>query len=151
VIVTSTDNDDLIKVIGCHGLNDNISTAFSGAAAGALFQTGNNIDGYGVNVLSGATVVPDPLLKGKYIRIQGQTTGAAYVLGALAVNPLEKGFTFTIEFFNNAGGAVTGWTLNAMYHVAAAIPTADLAKTAVTFRWDGISSVCREVSRAQTI
>jgi len=153
VRMTSSSNDDMMRVIGCFGLANNIANPFvetTSPASRGLYQAGNFIDGYTQDLTSGGNHTPSPILRGRYIRLRGTTTGAAYTVNALTTNPISRDFDFTIEFFNNAGGAVTGWTLNAMYHTSAAIPTADLAKTAVTFRWDSVASVAREVARAQT-
>lgn len=126
----------------------------SGAAVLSSYFANGNDDGtgglYSIALTSGGTATPDWLRGNARVRIEGTTTGVAYVVAAPTTLPTENGTQITIEFFNNAGGAVTGWTLNAVYHVAAAIPTANLAKTCVVFQWDATSSVLREVARGQT-
>lgn len=153
VKVTSSDNDDLIRVVACEGLANNMSAGFSEGTSGqarALFQVGNMIDGYAQDLTSGGTHTLDPFLRGRYIRLRGTTTGSAYAISSPVQNANTRDFDFTVEFFNNAGGAVTGWTLPANMRVSAIVPVADLAKTAVTFRWDSAALVYRETARAQT-
>lgn len=118
------------------------------AADPQLYQQGNNVDGYTVNVLSGATATPDRS-QGPQIRIRGTTTGSAYVVAAPTPPPttLMGDVYLEIDFFNNAGGAVTGWTLNAVYHMDA-VSTTNLEHTFYRLKWDPNSSVWRQVSRS---
>jgi hypothetical protein len=107
------------------------------------------VDGYTVNVLSGATVTPDRA-QGPQIRIRGTTTGIAYVVAAPTPAP-SLGSTRDIDlyltFFNNAGGAVTGWTLDAAYHMDA-VSTVNLEYTSYHLKWDADASVWRQFSRS---
>jgi hypothetical protein len=89
---------------------------------------GNDVNGYAVNVLSGATATPDRS-KGRHIRISG---------------------TLYISFRNAAGGAITGWTMAADYHLSAGPSTTDGQITSYHLKWDADASVWREFSRAVT-
>jgi len=112
-------------------------------------QFGNSVDGYTVDVTSGGTVTPDRS-KGPHIRIRGTTTAVAYVVAA--PTPIPTGMRdvyLRLSFFNNAGGAVTGWTLNGTYHMAA-VSTTNLEYTSYTLVWDADAAVWREHSRAVT-
>lgn len=152
VLISSSSNDDLIRLIGSRGLANNVSIplADSGAAANNFIQIGNDIEGSasGSAITSGATFTPSPILLGPYAKATGTTTGSAYIVAAPANAPNYPGFKMTIQFFNNAGGAVTGWTLNAIYKVASAISTTNLDKTTITFCFDGVN--WREAGRAVT-
>lgn len=108
-------------------------------------------DGTTVNVTSGSTVTPDRTA-GPELRIRGTTTGAAYIIAAPTPPPPAgyRDVVFVIHFYNNTGGAVTGWTMNAAYHLTAAISTVDTEHTMLTLRWDADSSVWREAARAVT-
>jgi len=152
VILTSSDNNDQIRVIANAGLANNVGTAFSETSphSRGLFQVGNLIEGYETTVTSGGTFTPSPILRGEHIRVSGTTTGVAYVVAAPPTNPISRTARMVIEFFNNAGGAVTGWTLNAIYKVNGAISTTNLDKTTITFIWDAPTSVWREQSRVVT-
>lgn len=151
VLVTSSNNNDIIRVIGCTGLSENVTTPFSqvGTAASQFYQSGNNIESLAsASITSGQTFTPSPVLSGQFAKVTGTTTGSAYVVAAPANPPPQPGFAMTIQFFNNAGGAVTGWTLNATYRVASAISTTNLDKTTITFQWDGAN--WREIARVVT-
>lgn len=152
VVLTSSDNNDMIRVIGCAGLAQNVGAPFSevSPASQTLYQVGNLIDGYTIDLTSGSTFTPDPFLKGENIRVRGTTTGVAYVVAAPATNPVGRRARMTIQFFNNAGGAVTGWTLNAIYKVTGAISVNNLDKTMIEFVWDSSALAWRELARAVT-
>jgi hypothetical protein len=117
-----------------------------------LRQWGNDVDGYTVNVLSGATVTPDRS-KGRHIRIAGTTTGAAYTVAAPTPAP-SLGSLYDLDlyisFVNAAGGAITGWTMNAVYHLSAGPSTTDTQVTSYHLKWDVTASVWREFSRTVT-
>lgn len=125
--------------------------AFFGAATepGDLYIDTLDLTGMTQNVTSGGSYTPDRA-RGSVHRIRGTTTGVAYTVNAPTPTPARDGTRLTLHFFNNAGGAVTGWTLNAVYHVSAAISTVDTNHTMVTFAWDANSSVWREDGRAVT-
>ncbi len=140
VKITSSDNTDFIQVIGCRGLNANMGTPFTATApfARALKSIGN----FAVNpsttaVTSGSTVTPEPLLQGPVFLYRGTTTGSAYIVAPPTNLPFDVGSELTLRFHNNAGGAVTGWTLDVIYVKSAIIPVGDTLKTTVTFFWDG--------------
>lgn len=149
VLLTSSDNNDLMRVVGCTGLANNVTTAFSasGSAARMLYQAGNLIDGYSEDVASGGTVTPAPHTKGTAIRFRGTSAGVAITV-ALPTAPNQPGFKMTTQFFNNV--AVTGWTLNAGYHTAtgaAAISGTSGDKTTISWEYDIASAVWRELGR----
>lgn len=151
VLVTSSDNNDLIRVIGCSGLSSNVSTPFSDASGGNnLLQVHNGINASSAAVISGGTVTPSPSLNGPYLYVTATTTGVAYVVAApLMTLPQLRGTQLTIRFFNNAGGAVTGWTLNPIYKITATpISVNNLDQTTIVFTWDGTN--WRETSRVVT-
>jgi hypothetical protein len=113
---------------------------------------GNDINGYTVNVTTGATVTPDRS-KGRHIRIRGTTTGSAYVVAAPTPAPSlgdTRDLDLYITFYNNAGGAVTGWTMNAAYRTSAGPSTVNLEMTSYHFKWDADVSVWREFARSVT-
>lgn len=112
-------------------------------------ENNNGIDGYTVNVLSGATATPDRS-KGRHIRIVGTTTGVAYVVAAPTPAPslgATRDTDLFLTFYNNAGGAVTGWTLNAAYHMDA-VSTVNLEMTSYHLKWDADIQVWRQFSRS---
>jgi hypothetical protein len=109
----------------------------------------SNVDGDSVDVTSGGTVTPNRML-GPELRIRGTTTGAAYIIAAPVPVPNARDTVYTLHFFNNTGGAVTGWTMNAAYHLTGAISTVNGEHTELTLRWDEDSSVWRETARAVT-
>lgn len=150
VKITSDDNNDQIRVIGCTGLSSNVSTPFTAGVAPAsrcLYQVGNGVEGATTVVLTGAACTPSPILAGRVVRLEATTGAGTVTVNALAVNPINRGFQMMVEFYNHAGGAVT-WSLNAMYHVSTTIPTTDTHIISVLFEWDGV--VMRERSRADT-
>lgn len=113
---------------------------------------GNDINGYAVNVLTGATVTPDRA-RGRHIRISGTTTGSAYTVAAPTPSPSlgdTRDLDLYISFRNAAGGAVTGWTMNAAYHLSAGPSTTDTQITSYHLKWDADASVWREFGRAVT-
>lgn len=115
-----------------------------------LRQQGNGVDGYTVNVTSGSTVTPDRS-QGPHIRIRGTTTGSAYVVAAPTPTPTGLRDTYLrLTFYANAGGAITGWTMNAVYHLSAGPSTTDGQLTSYVLLWDADASVWREFSRAVT-
>lgn len=112
---------------------------------------GNDINGYTVNVASGATVTPDRS-KGRHIRIRSSSTGVAHVVAAPTPAPSlgdVRDVDLYISFFNNAAAPITGWTLNAAYRMAA-VSTTNLEYTSYHLKWDADASVWREFSRSVT-
>lgn len=101
------------------------------------------------DLTSGGSYTPDRS-RGSIHRIRGTTTGVAYTVAAATPTPARDGTILVLHFYNNAGGAVTGWTLNAVYHVNSAISTVDTNHTMLTLRWDASASVWREVARGVT-
>lgn len=157
---TSTGTD--FAVIGCATLRTGLglySKAFDMSAISTdprLRQYANGDDGPSsdTTVLSGGTVTPDRGY-GIDFRYRGTTTGAAYIVNAPTPTPVagtsgQRDTLIRLILHNNAAGAVTGWNLNAVYHTTGAISTTDGNITAVTFDWDPISSVWREIARAVT-
>jgi hypothetical protein len=143
-----------VRIIGGDISTTNGSTPLnmSGLAADRDVRWwGCGVDGYTVNVLSGATVTPDRS-QGPHIRIRGTSTGSAYVVAA-PTPPPSLGSTRDIDlfltFYNNAGGAITGWTLDAAYHMAA-VSTTNLEMTSYHLKWDADIQVWREFSRSVT-
>lgn len=136
------------NVIGCPSLGST-ATPFVFTGAQRVVQIGNGIDGYTEDVASGGTMQPDQQ-HGDDITIRGTTTGVAYVISAPAITPTARGQKLILRFYNNAGGAVTGWTLNAIYHTTGVINTADGNTTAVTFLWNLERSIWQENCRAVT-
>lgn len=116
---------------------------------GDLHQAGNHLDGSTENVTSGGTALPK-IEKGYYCRFVGTTTGVAYAVSAPTWIPQVHGKEITLVFVNGAGGAVTGWTLNAIYEVTGIIPTTDAHSIVVKFTYDPVNSRWREVCRADT-
>lgn len=120
-----------------------------------FYQFGNGIDGLTADVTSGGTVQP-VYAKGKYFRFRGTTTGSAYIVSAPDVTAanVPRGTEITLEFVNAAGGAVTGWTLDAIYKTTASIPTTDGHSIQVKFAADpngsGFGGNWREIARADT-
>lgn len=115
-----------------------------------MFAT--NIDGYTVNVLSGATATPDRA-KGNFIRIRATTTGAAITIAAPTPTPLTtaRGLTMVLDIFNNAGGAMShAYTMDAVYHLATAPNQTDLNHNVYLLAWDPDSSVWRQISLSVT-
>jgi hypothetical protein len=159
---TSTGQD--FTVVGCLQLRSGVglyAVPFDMSAISTdprLRQYGNGMDGYAENVTSGGTVTPNRSY-GADIRYTGTTTGVAYVVAAPIPTPAAgatsgmRDTLLRLTFNNAAGGAVTGWSLNAAYHLASATPTistTNLDITVVTFQWDATASVWREISRAVT-
>lgn len=141
----------VFRVIACTGLfNESVTTAFSvvGTDPG-LYQHGNDVDGYTVNVASGATFTPDRL-RGNDIRARMTSTGVACPVAAPTPNPAAtaRNVDLTLTLYNNAGGAITGWSLNAIYHVSAAPSSVDGDLTVYRLRWDADASVWRQISRS---
>jgi hypothetical protein len=127
------------------------TTKFSfGAAAepAGFYQYGNGADGTSVTVATTSAVTPNRVL-GDEIRYNATGSGITVTVNAPTPTPARRGVRLTIHFFNNNAG-VTTWTLNAIFHVNAAISTTTLESTAVTFAWDNDGSVWREISRAVT-
>lgn len=121
-----------------------------------LRRIGDGVSGYTVDVASGGTVTPNRSL-GHQIRIRGTTTGVAYTIAAPTPKPRSTADGLPmydeylrLSFYNNAGGAVTGWTLNAIYHKSAAPSTVDGEVTTYVFFWDPDAAVWREQSRVVT-
>lgn len=121
--------------------------------AGLRVKDNYNLSGTSVNAVSGATITPDRMA-GENLRIRGATTGSAYTINAPTPVPasVSNGYDifYRISFFNNAGGAITGWTLNAAYHVSSGPSTTDGQITSYIFKWDPDASVWREYSRSVT-
>lgn len=141
------------RVRDCIGL-DSYTTAFdlSGLAIDPdLRQSGNRIDGYTVNVTSGGTVTPDRS-KGPHIRIRGTTTGVAYTVNAPVPSPGTslRDVYLRLTFYNNAGGPITGWTMNPVYHLSSGPSITDGQLTSYVLMWDPDALVWREYSRSVT-
>lgn len=139
-------NANQVVVVGCSPS----TTPFSfGTGTSDITQMANGIEGSTADVLSGGSVTPS-WPNGAEIRYRGTTTGAAYIVNSPNPTPSRRGVRLTLHFFNNAGGAVTGWNLSAIYHTTAAIPTTDLHHIIVVFEYDIDSAVWREISRSDT-
>jgi hypothetical protein len=140
-----------LNLVGCNfsGLTTKI-THTPATDIGIRFVN-SGFDGYTEDVASGGAVTPNRT-KGTDIRYRGTTTGVAYTVGPPIPAPSasQRDIFITFEFFNNAGGAVTGWTFNAVYHTTGAISTTDGNITTIRFKWDADASAWREVSRAVT-
>lgn len=141
----------LFSIVGCPALGSagGGGIIINGANDPFISQSGNSVIGTTVDVASGGTATPN-LALGPHLRIRGTSTGVAYVVAAPIPAAPQKFSDLVIEFFNNAGGAVTGWTLNAIYHTTGAISTTNLDHTMVWFKYDASLNVYREVSRAVT-
>jgi hypothetical protein len=126
---------------------------FGGATSPALtkFSDNQGIEGLSIDVTSGGSVTPDRS-KGPVLRVRGTTTGAAYTINAPTPTPtsLDRNIYLTLILFNNAGGAVTGWNFNAIYHISAAAAVTDTNRTTYVLHWDPDSSIWVEVSRSAT-
>lgn len=141
-------------VVGCPTLRSAAGTVTTPFDLSALTtnprfrQWGNEVDGYATTVTSGGTFTPD-LSRGNYIRVVGTTTGAAYTvaLPIPAPSTLMQGYMMVLDFHNGAGGAITGWTLNAGYHMSA-VSTTDTEHTVYHLWWDTTSSVWRQIARS---
>ncbi len=143
-----------ITIIGCPQLGSNTTTAIDMSALAVdpiLRQWGNRVDGYTVNVLTGATATPDRS-RGPQIRIRGTSTGSAYTVAAPTPPPTStmNEVYLKLDFFNDAGGAVTGWTMDAAYHLSAGPSTVNGEHTTYLLEWDPNSSVWRQISRSVT-
>lgn len=153
-------------VIGCPSFREALGayvTPFDMSALATdvrFFQYANQVDGYQEDVASGGTVTPNRT-RGTDIRYRGTTTGVAYTVNAPVPTPVAgatagmRDTLLRLTFHNNAGGAVTGWNLNAAFHrgpagAPAAIDTTDTYVTVITFQWDARDSVWREISRVVT-
>ncbi len=117
-------------------------------------QWGNGIDASATSGATGAAQTP-VLYTGNEVNLTAASGGAGVVtVNAPAILPgtstSDVNLFWDFIFKNAATGAVT-WTLNAVYVVAAAIPTTDAHTIAVRFRWDRTTSKLREVSRADTV
>lgn len=119
--------------------------------AGTYIANNVGFEGISVNVASGGTVTVDRSA-GPVIRIRATSTGVAYTVNAPTPTPPAGSYNtyLTMLFFNNAGGAVTGWNLNAAYHSPVAIALTDGAITTVVFKWDPDASVWRGTSGGTT-
>lgn len=152
VLLTSSDNNDFARVIGCTGLANNVTTPFTEVipASRMLYQEGNNVDGYSVDVAAAGSHTPTPLTKGPNIRVRATSVGII-TINAPATNPIKNGYKMSIHFFNNGGGGIT-WVMNAIYHmVGAAVPAGtDGHHIVVDFEWDLSATVFREVARGDT-
>lgn len=158
---SSTGHVGNFTVIGCPSLRAGLglfSVPFDMSALTTdprFRQFGNEVDGYTTDVTSGSTVTPDRSNGWPHIRIRGTTTGSAYTVAAPIPTPINgtsgmRNLELKISFYNNASGAITGWTLNAVYHTTGAISTTDGEITTVTFVWDPDAAVWRETARAVT-
>lgn len=116
-----------------------------------LRQWGNRVDGYTQNVASGATATVDRS-KGPEMRIRATSTGVAIVIPAPSPVPTSgmRDVYITLRIFNNAGGAMTAYTMNAVYHLTAVPSTVDLETTTYRLLWDPDRAIWSEQSRAVT-
>ena len=120
-----------------------------------LLQQANGLDGETANILSGGTYAP-LYSKGTKFRIKGTTTGSAYNVSApdVVASNVPRDTVITITFVNAAGGAVTGWTLDAIYKTTASIPLTDGHSIQVQFLADpngsGFGGNWREIARSDT-
>lgn len=150
-VIIAAPSTIVVTIFCCPGIATH-TTPFSISGSNlVLNQFANGVDGYSIDVTTGGTVTPD-LSKGRKIRIRGTTTGAAYTINAPTPAPLtsDRSVLLILEFFNNAGGAITGWTLNAAYKTSSGPSTVDTQHTAYIFSWDADLSVWRELSRDVT-
>lgn len=133
------------------GTSISFSTNLANLPSKTIFGFNQGMDGKTVDVTTGGTVSPD-FSNGRNLRIRGTTTGSAYTvnLPTFGAPTTQRDFFFTVAFFNNAGGAITGWTMNAGYHTSSGPSTTDGQTTTYTFKWDPDSSVYRETSRSVT-
>jgi hypothetical protein len=121
-----------------------------------ILQTGTSIssaNGYSVDIASGGTVTPDLSrvgTDGGEIRIRATSTGVAFTINAPTPRPVGRAFTLKLIFFNNAGAPITGWGLNAIYHVSASPSVTDNQFTGYLLTWDPDSAVLRELGRSVT-
>ncbi len=140
-------------VVQGNRLNGALTVGPAVAPSGLRMVNNIGLDGTTVNVTTGGTVTPDRTL-GDSLRIRGTTTGSAYIINAPTPPPpaasTEYGLFYRISFYNNAGGAVTGWTMNAAYHTSAGPSTVNNEITSYTFKWDPDASVWREYARTVT-
>jgi hypothetical protein len=141
-----------LEVFGCSFAGATTPFSFTGADPG-FTQSGNSIDGYTETVASGGSVTPD-WTRGYSIRYEGLTTGAPYNVNAPTVAPpTRKGVVMKLELYNHAGGALTGvgWTFAAIFHRSAtAVSTVDTHHTTLTFEYDIVLNVWREIGISDT-
>lgn len=116
----------------------------------ALYQAGNGVDGAQFNVASGGTATPIRIGTYYVARVRATSTGAASTIAAPTPAPAAgaRGVFLVLEVYNNAGGAITGWTMNAIYHLSAGPSTTDTEITSYLLNWDG--AVWRQISRSVT-
>lgn len=117
---------------------------------GDFYEYGNGSDTQYIGILSGAHGTVDRS-KGSFVKFNATTTGSAYLIDPPTPTPTRANTPLTLQFYNHAGGAVTGWTLDGTaYKTAASIPTTDAHVITVTFAWDSQQNFWRETSRADT-
>jgi len=138
------------RVVGNSGMAA-LTTPFSYASDFGLYQAGNGVDGYTVDVTSGSTVAPD-LTRGTDIRLAAASTGVAYTTNVPTPAPgaTSRDVTIRLTFANLAGGAITGWGVAAGYHLSAGPSTVNNERTTYILKWDPEASVWRECSRSVT-
>jgi hypothetical protein len=117
---------------------------------GLKFGTNYGMDGYQINATSGGTITPDRS-RGRTIRIVGATTGSAYTTAAPTPTPENAGIEFLVlEFVCAAGAPITGWGVNAIYHLSSGPSTTDNQVTTYLLVWFKTEGIWREVSRSVT-
>lgn len=124
----------------------------SGLATDPRFeQWGNGVDGYTQNVASGGTATVDRSL-GSDIRLRATSTGVAIVIPAPTPAPSTamRNVFLTLTIVNNAGGAMTAYTVDAVYHLVAAPSTVNNEITTYRLRWDPDATVWRQTERSVT-
>lgn len=142
-------------VTGCHGLSF-IATPFTMPASDpVVYQSGNGVSGYKVDVATGGSTTPNRAL-GREITVKAASGGAGTVtLGAPTPVPTSamRDTRMTIKYINSAAGAVTWAFAAATYlHAGAAVPAnTDLHTIVVEYLWDVEVLKWREVCRADSL
>jgi hypothetical protein len=139
------------------GNNLTATTQFTVSGGAALpkgfYQQGNGVDGYTVDVATGAATVLT-LLKGRDIRIKGITGAGTVTVSNPTVLPAttDTDVHFFTRHVNGAGGNCT-WAFDTVFvlDAAAALPITDGHTILVEWLWDGTTSKLRELSRSNTL
>lgn len=139
-------------VVGCQGLGT-LTTPLdqSSLTNDPLFrQWANQLDGSTANITSGSSFTPNRAL-GPTLRIRATSTGGAFTINPPIPVPLGmRDVKYKLAFYNNAGAPITGWTMDANYHLSAGPSTTDGQITSYLLEYDSDASVWRELSRSVT-